>query len=371
LIVRLLIAAAVLFSTVAQTGAQQQLRCAFADAAQSTPLALQWLRDEWLPALDAWPADRNPQQAFSLRVSRPRADSTRLVVDDAVVLPSGTAYCGEWQMAPGLTIAFAGDEAGTERWQVHGRTVPAAVHELLVALNLDADGAPRRLDPLALLAHLSGPVVHGDPTADLLSMAAARCGEVTLSARHTADGIEVLGRSEGGLLLPALLVHQAMQRPAAVSPVDPDLRLALRAFTSRDGDRSEAARQLQRHGSAGLTALRAMLHADEPTRTAAIDSLVRLGAAGELPEILGAADESMPMACAMAEHALRELWPLASLRTRESCWHVLEQSDAIDASSLADQAHPRDPRAARLGLLSVLATGLFSLLLRERRRLHG
>jgi hypothetical protein len=157
--------------------------------------------------------------------------------------------------------------------------------------------------------------------------------------------------------------------------------LSLRAFAARDADRAEAARQLGRANSTeSLTALRALLHAEDAVRLAAIDALVRRREAEELPRIVAAAGPSMPWAALAASDAVRELLPAASPAARQRTRAAIAASQntglrrldlgQFDARSAAPAPPAYGRRARDLLLLGVLAIGLYGLWSRERARLR-
>jgi hypothetical protein len=227
--------------------------------------------------------------------------------------------------------------------------------------------APRTLDVPALVGNVAGAAVEGDGDAQQLALGAAHCGELTLAVRSDRGRLRAEGRSGGGLVVPALLLWLAQRRDAGATLAGVHDGWRLRAFGARDGDRAEAVRQVQRAGGDAVPVLSALLHADEPSRVGAIDGLLRLRAAGELPRIAAAAEPDLPLATAMARAAVRELWPLASAATRQRTRAVLAASLALDESIL-DAEPAMDGRYRWLAALSVLFTGLFGLWWRERLR---
>ena len=341
------------------------LRVAFAPAAESDPAALRWLRHHALPRLVEWPEGHSPADPFTLH-----CHPTSVRIDDPVSLPAKVVTAGEAQLPGGTRIEFSCDNKGREEWRIEPGAPAHDVMSVVTALHVAIDGAPRTIDLSTWIGHLGGPAIPGDPMADLLTIGAAECGELTIAARTSGRDIRVIGRSRGGLTLPAVLAWLCIQRESAWLPATAVDMWCLRAFGSRDGDRAEAARQLQRAGRAGLPGLRALLHAGESDRLAAIASLMRLHAVAELPRIVASADADLPLVDAMATAALNEMWPEASTKTRKATRAALRRNPDIDAEPPAD-APPPDSRFRFLGMLSVVATGLFGLWLRERRRRFG
>ena len=329
----------------------------------ATP-AVAWLRDEVLTHRREWPRERDSSQPFTVHVG---AGSLRFT--DGVALPPGCIAAGEATL-DGCTLGFDCLDDGSESWVVEGTRVPARVRALLAVLHVDLDGAPRTIDVAALVGNLAGAAVADDASMQQLTAGALLCGDAVVTARHDARRLHVNGRSAGGLMVPAFLLWQALAREAGMQATNALREWQLRAFVGRDGDRLEAVRQMQRSGGNSLPALRAMLHGDESIRLCAMDALVRLQAAGELPPIVTAADATMPLATAMATTAVRELWPLAAADTRERTRGALGANPVLEAA-LQDlgQESTRDPRWRLLGFASILLVSLSGFWLRERTRL--
>ena len=79
-------------------------------------------------------------------------------------------------------------------------------------------------------------------------LAALQCGELTIQAVRDRSTIVVRGRSGGGLLGPLFVLANAARRDAFASLSTDLATWRVRAFAGTDGDRIEAARQLQRSG---------------------------------------------------------------------------------------------------------------------------
>lgn len=341
------------------------LRVAFAPAAESDPPAFRWLRHDALPRLAEWPDGRSPAEAFTLHCL-PRS----VRIDDPLPLPAEVVAAGAAQLPGGTRIEFSCDSNGREQWRIAPGAPAHDVMSVITALHLAIDGAPRTIELNTWIGHLGGPAIHGDPMADLLTIGASECGELTIAARSSGRDIRVIGRSLGGLTLPAVLAWLCIQRESAWLPATAVDMWCLRAFGSRDGDRAEAARQLQRAGRAGLPGLRALLHAGESDRLAAIASLMRLRAVAELPRIVASTDADLPLVDAMATAALNEMWPEASPRTRRATRAALRRNPDLEVE-LPSEAPAPSGRFRFVGMLSVVATGLLGLWLRERRRRFG
>jgi hypothetical protein len=190
--------------------------------------------------------------------------------------------------------------------------------------------------------------------------------------------VRVRGRSGGGLLLPAMCVWLANLQPDEApdsswnAPVPPLPRWQLRAFASRDGDRTEAVRQLVCDDSPGATdALDALLHADCQIRITAMDSLVRRQAAGQWRRILAAAEPDHPGTVAMAREAILALWPWLPANEYPLVRAALQAHASPVLRQLAATPLPvslADARWPAMAWLSVIACGLLGFWLRERVR---
>ena len=351
------------------------LHAAFGPAAVRGALpALVWLCEELLPSRDEWPAALEPQHAYEIAWSEQGLQVRRT----AILLGADVTAAGACQFGDGPSLRFQCRSDGTEDWIVPADfAMPMSVRERLRALDADELDQPRTLALSVLAGHLAGGLAEGDPRAELVRLGSSLCGDVTWRATRTADGgLHVRGRSDGGLSLPALLLLLADDRHHRADP------LALRAFAARDHERTEAARQLGVATDQDTATLRALLHADDPTRLAAIDALVRRGAAEELPNVVAAADEGMPMASLAAADAVRALWLQASPVTRQRTRQALRQCQvlplrAIDLDALPRDVPPPPPapvdatadrRVAALVWLAVFAIGLLVAWLRERHR---
>jgi hypothetical protein len=352
-------------SSIAPNAEHVTARIAFAAASSSEATrALTWLRREILATRRDWPKGRNADDAFAIAWN----GNDRRVLDP-IALPSDCAAVGEL-LLDGCTIAIACNNDGSETWRIRPAKLPTSMARLLASLRVDIDGPARVIDFLALAGNLAGAAVEEDEFARRLHLAAVQCGEVTVSLARDGDSLVVKGKSNGGLIGPAYLLHEIQNRDAA-QQIDSDADAwRARAFAGVDGDRVEAARQLQRIGEDAVPSLRALLHGDEASRLCAMDALVRLQAAAELPRILAAADADMALATAMAETAATELWPHASEATRQQARDVVARNAALDQSRwIASDASLRDARWRMVAIASVSLACWVGLWLRERARL--
>jgi hypothetical protein len=339
-----------------------------AGAADTGPLAFQRLRAAWLPSQPAWPAELQPGAAFSLTL----VDGALRIAPSTSELPEAVVAMASLQFDDGPAAVGSCTADGTEDWFVpDGFTLPTPWQRRLRELQADLLDQPRCVDAAVLAGHLAGPLVDGAPRAQLAHLAAL-CGEVTFVAWRADGRLRVRGRSDGGLLLPALIVA-ALDRDGTAT-------LPLRAFAARDGDRAEAARQLLRlDGDQATRALRGLLHADDELRLAAIDAMVRRGATDELPRIVAAAAPGLPLATTAATDALRALWLDAPPDVRQRTRAALARSDNPDlrridlerlphrvADTPAAPAADPGPRLRTLVLLLLSGACLYGIWLRQR-----
>lgn len=356
-------------AAVAQTPPAFAVDVAIAPAAQRVAApALAWLCETWLPEHPSWPRGLDPRDGLQLAWNQDGLTIRPL----RAPLEARTVALGACVGDHGGTALFVCDVDGAEDWFVPPDFAPPVPWRRLLA-RLDAleTGRPRTLDVGVVVGHLAGGLADADRLAQLLQLGASRCGEATWLAWRTDAWLRVRGRSDGGLCLPAALMALA----AADGPrVD---GLALRAYAARDADRAEAARQMLRAGADDVRPpLRAALFADDETRLAAIDTLVRRGATADLAAIVVAADAESPWATLAAADALRALWAKASPAERSRARAALARSDsatlrALDLDALlpgpadVDVAPAPGPLRAMVAL-ALLGVALAGFWARER-----
>ncbi|HEX6811388.1 MAG TPA: HEAT repeat domain-containing protein [Planctomycetota bacterium] len=342
-----------------------------AEPQRQTVAAIAWWCLDFIAQRPEWPRDLDPKGPFSAVLSNGRLG----IVRSSIPLPDGVVAVGSCSFGAAEMLWTCASD-GIEDWYVpHGFDIPPEWRNLLDVLDADLVDVPRSLDLPVVFAHLAGAAVDGDPRNNL-RIGASLCGEVTWVCWNTAAHLRVRGRSAGGLGLPIALA--LLGRQGAGHPLDD---LSLRAFAARDTDRAEAARQLGRATSAeSLTALRALLHAEDSVRLAAIDALVRRREADELPRIVAAAGPSMPWASLAASDALRELLPSASPAVRQRTRAAIAASQStelrrfhagtIDSGGQQPAPEPWRGRGRTLLMLGVLAIGIYGLWVRERARVR-
>ena len=375
----LAVVAALSGAPAAQSPPDARVHVAFAAAPQRNAVpALAWLCEQHLPQQRAWPADLDPRRPFALTLT---ADGVA-IAPTAVELPRDVAASGTCEVGGGPALTFRCASDGSEDWFVPaGFVLPAAWRRVVEELDGMELGVPRTVNAAVLAGHVVGGLADGDPRATVLRVGAAACGDVTWFAWSTPDHVRVRGRSDGGLTFPAALLLLA----AADGPRTHGL--SLRAFAARDADRVEAARQLVRADETdALPALRALLCSDDRTRLAAIDALVRLGAADELPGIVAAGGAAHPWASLAATDAVRMLWQDASPEARRRVNMAIAGSDSVLLRSLPTHSmatRPPSPppplpdgsaggaQVRALVWLGLIAVFVLGLLARERARLRA
>jgi hypothetical protein len=350
--------------------AQTRLEIAFAaGAASHGPPALAWLCGTLLPDRPEWPADLDHGASFVVRL-----DGDGLAIaPNAVRLPAGAVAVGAIDLGAAQRVLTCCGRDGTEDWFVPAATpLPPRDREILHELRCDQLGRCHTIDCAATIGHRLGASAD-EPEIDSLQLAAALCGEVTWRVWSTPAQLRVRGRSDGGLLLPALLLALADRRGNGTTDA-----LPLCAYVARDGERGEAVRQLARAEVTDRPALHSMLHGGDELRLCAIDSLVRLGASEELPRIVAAASTDMPLASLAAADAIAALWPSSTATTRQRTRVALAASPIAQLRRLSlahgDGAAPAaaagQQQPGLLLLLLVTAIGLGGFWLRARREMR-
>ena len=376
-------AAAVAFAAALAAQDAPRLHVTFGDRSSRLLVpAVEWLCSTALPQRPEWPQRVDRNEPFAIVLSQQRLE----VLDTRVDLPAGVVLAGSCSIGDAPPMVFSCSTDGTEDWFVpSGFGVPAAWRSLLHTLHADALDEPRSLDAAVVIGHVAGACVDGDPRAELLRLGASICGRVAWTTWSTPTHVRVRGRSDGGLVLPATLMLLAAGTDAAAAN-----GLALRAYGGLDGDRAEAARQFVRTADEQAVAtLRALLFADDTVALAAIDALVRLRRADQLPAIVEAAKPDAPWASLAAADAVRELWadagPTVRTKTRQAiakCASLdvrgidldrLPKRVRDDGAETANEPLPRgaEERVRALVVLGLFAVGLWGLWSRERAHLRS
>ena len=363
---------------------EPQLLAAIADSTHRSHVpAIQWLCQEFLPKQPQWPTGLKPSDAFSISLSATELKIRKTEIE----IPSGSVAIGALSFSTNKDaphIAFSCDQNGREKWIVPDAfELPKRWQNLLHRLHANDLDTPRTLSIPVVIGHLAGGILDDDPRAALLRLGPSLCGDATWLAWHSDSNTHVCGRSDGGLMLPLTFTWLAI-----ADGIGQLSGLSLRAFAARDPDRAEAARQMGR-GDREFDAktLRALLHAEDQVRLPAIESLVRHGAADELPAIIYAAGKHNPLATIAARDAVFRLWPTATYSERSEARAALKHSDVgslqeLDFETLArDQSQQLetlfakklgstqwvvDVRKRTIMILISSALGLLGLWLRER-----
>lgn len=294
-----------------------------ADPYRRGPAAWTWLRERVLPAAAGGLRREETLAALELRLSR---RGLRVLRGRS---PSGGYLTATLRAGAGLLATVRCRFDGLERWRIprpaQGR-VPPALRTLLSRVGLDRDRGPIAFDVAALVGNLAGPIdPRGDAADTALAIGPIECGELLVAVRPGVGDWRVVGRSEGGLLLPALLALLAdlRARPrsgwrGAPRATDHE-RWRLWALAARGPARLEAARQLALCGTPAAHRTLERLLFDDATRVAAMDALIHAGASRALPALVAAATPGDPDTEAMAVRALDKWLPQLDAR-RRAAW---------------------------------------------------
>lgn len=339
------------------------------DAEATGPQGLVWFRTRFLPSQPNWPAGTDPLGPLLVTGSQQGLAATRIDAgDDRFYL------AGELQLDGTDRMLVACTKDGTEDWFVPAQaTLPAFAHALVQSLDSAPEAHLRAVDLAAACGLLAKGMVDEDPRLPLVTLGAAHCGEVSWAWWRNDRELRVRGKSNGGLLLPALALYAAStttatQRTHAAEERHASLRL--HALAGRDPSRHESVRQLVRSVPARAAEdLASLLHADGAARLYAIDALTRMGDPEHLPAILSAVDPADPVSTALVAGAVHELLPTAPKAVQASVAQQLQQAP----ESLRDQLVRTEPAAWQLRAavaLGLVLLGLFGFWMRERTRLE-
>lgn len=281
-----------------------------ADPGKSGPPGIVWVRERVLAAAADAPA-------FGPLEVRIDAEQHVQIVAAAEGPPAGLYVAAELRHG-GLRAQIRATADGIEDWEIEGTPGAGRLTSLVRRIGLDRLRGTVTLDLPVLAGNVGGFVDEADPLATLLRLGPGECGDVTLLVQVLApQHLRVRGRSDGGLLLPALLLvladlrarpdPQDLQTPLAVGEHEPWQMLAAAAC---DSWREEAAHQLARIGTApAQDALLRLLHADDDARLAAMAALLQRGAQQALPQLLAAVDQAQPETAALAAIATHTWTP--------------------------------------------------------------
>lgn len=334
----------------AQVATAQEARLAVrfaADPEHRGPAGWTFVREHALPALSEELAD----PFDSLRVTIDEHAKVKVERDDRSDAPPDTSYLRFELIAGGRIVATGTcDHVGRETWFVRGdldrNVLPPPLRTLGDRFAYEATTGWLTLDLPAATGNLMAGSAEGDLASAMLTIGTAECGTVALFARRGDDGTwRVDGRSDAGLLLPAILVALADLQSGRLDADDArgladdlDRWLLLAASAARE-EQEEAARQLGRfRDPRAIATLERLLRADGPLREIAMHGLVRQGALRSLGAIVAAADPARPNSVALAALAIWTLAPrpvadelIASLPGRPAL-HVAELRSGTNAA---------------------------------------
>lgn len=292
-------------------------------------------------------AAHDPFSALFLELD---ADGLR-VHPDSAPMPEGLALRAKITV-DGEEIHAECDQRGRETWRAsRGRALRTPPLRALAAqLDLVRAPGPVWFDVAALVGGRMAGVQMESPLGRLSTLGAVECGELVVRLDTEGDDVVVVGRSRGGLLLPALLLHLAAQQTPTPTAAQ---AWQLLAYAARDSRREEAALQLgfAEDLSTG-DALRSLLFATDMACGRAAEALARRRAPDSLARLTHAVRTATPTQRPTLEAAVATLWPLADDDERRRA--------RIDAMPGKD-ATPSQQPAMSVGLL--IARAITALLL--------
>ncbi len=340
-----------------------------ADPQAAGPQGLVWFRTRFLPSQPNWPAGTDPLGPLLVEASAHGLTATRMESgDDRFYL------AGELQLEGRHRMLVACTADGTEDWFGPAQaTLPALASQFVQTLGPAPEAHLRAIDLAAACGLLAKRMVEQDPRLPLVTLGAAHCGEVTWAWWRNERELRVRGKSNGGLLLPALALHAASAantKPEAGAAAARHASLPLNALAGRDASRNESIRQLVRSVASRSTEdLGSLLHTDGATKHYAMDALARMGDPTHLPTILAAMDPADPVATSLAASALQELLPTAPREVQATVAQQLQDMP----QPLREDLLRNEPAAWQVRTavaLSLLLLGLFGFWMRERLRLQ-
>ena len=337
-----------------------------ADPEGSGPQGLVWWRTRFLPTQPNWPAGTDPLGALVVHGSAQGLVAARNDVGDERFY-----LAGEVRLGGADRMLVACTKEGLEDWFVPAKAVvPDFATQLTRVVGPTPETQLRALDLAAACGLLSKGMVEEDPRLPLVTLGAAHCGEVAWTWWHNERELRVRGKSNGGLLLPALMLHLASGGTAvdaAASPTARHASLRLHALAGRDLTRNESIRQLVRAVPARAAEdLQSLLHSTGESKLFAMDALTRMGDAEHLPTILSAMELSDPASVSLASSALDELMPKASRAVEANVARQLELvPDTVREDLVRTEPAGWHVRAA--AALGLVLVGLFGFWMRGYR----
>ncbi|MBK9129950.1 MAG: hypothetical protein IPM13_19555 [Phycisphaerales bacterium] len=288
-----------------QTGIEIQLP---ADPSRRGPPALVQAR-AMLPEFGA--AVHDPFSALRLELD---ADGLR-VQPDAAPVPMGVALRAKITV-DGEEIRAECDQGGLETWRAsHGRALRTPTLRALAAqFDLVRAPGPVWFDVAALVGGRLAGVQMESPLGRLSTLGAVECGDLVVRLDRVGDDVVVVGRSRGGLLLPALLLHLAAQNTPTPTSTQ---AWQLLAYAARDSRREEATMHLAlARDPTAPDALRSLLFADDMACGRAAEALARRREPEALARLTHALRTATPTQRPALEAAVATLWPLADTAER-------------------------------------------------------
>ncbi len=216
----------------------------------------------------------------------------------------------------GSVIHAMCDAQGLEVWRSPGgRALRAApLQAFAAATDLRRARGPVWLNVATLVGGRAAGIQMESPLGRLLTIGAVECGDLILDVQAEGEDIVVLGRSRGGLTLPALLLHLAATTTPPPTPTD---AWRVLAFAARDGRREEAALHLAFATEPGATdTLRSLLYGNDAAQGRAAEALARRGDPAALSPLARALAAASPAQRPSVQAAMATLWPLASTDIR-------------------------------------------------------
>ncbi len=203
------------------------------------------------------------------------------------------------------------DQGGLETWRAsRGRALRTPPLRALAAqLDLVRAPGPVWFDVAALVGGRMAGVQMESPLGRLGTLGAVECGDLVVQLDKEGDDVVVIGRSRGGLLLPALLLHLAAQSTPTPSSTQ---AWQLLAYAARDSRREEATLHLGRaEDPTAADALRSLLFATDMACGRAAEALARRREPEALAQLTRAVRTATPTQRPALEAAVATLWPLA------------------------------------------------------------
>jgi hypothetical protein len=324
-----------------------------ADAERNGPAGWTFVREYLLPQLVSDPSGVPPiGDALRVRVD----DQGNLDVQpDVLGEDLGAAYARirlfvDGEVCAQGTCAFD----GTERWELDApiEPMPPLLGRLIALVGPSARHGWLEVDVSTAVGNLMTAATAADALSEAMTLGAFECGMLGLFSRTTSGGrLRVVGKSDGGLTLPAvfaaLAVHQGGPGPSGPGASERDdlERWLVLAASAHAAERDEALRQLSRFDDRkAREALTHNLLDDGPARTIAVHGLARDRHA--LDPLLRAAERGDPLAADVAKDLLPD---------------AVQSVMAAHPAPLGETTgNPTEPPTAPIGLAAALLAGILA-----------